>query len=147
MTTTRTTGIVNYYLILSLALLGLFAASPAWAAADLEINTPAVTSIKNSMQARHAQLAPFYGIGAVGLTKDGMVTLRDATSVPLAQRQQVNSLVTAENADRNALYKEIASGNGHPEWEAEIRSTFAQRWAQKAQSGWWYEDAGGWAKK
>jgi hypothetical protein len=29
-----------------------------------------------------------------------------------------------------------------------VRSTFAQRWVQKAQGGWWYQDAsGGWAKK
>jgi len=27
-------------------------------------------------------------------------------------------------------------------------NTFAQRWTQKAQSGWWYQDAGGaWKKK
>lgn len=117
------------------------------AAADLEISTPAILTIKNSMQARHNQLAPHYGSGAIGLTRDGMVALRDAAAVPLAQRQNVSSLVAAENTDRNALYKEIATANGHPEWEAEVRSTFAQRWIQKAQSGWYVQEASGWAKK
>jgi hypothetical protein len=120
----------------------------ALAAADLEINTPAITALKSSMQARHAQLAPHYASGAVGLTRDGLIALRDANAVPLKDRQTVNGLVAAENNDRNALYKEIAVANGHPEWEPEVRNTFAQRWVQKAQPGWWYQDAaGGWVKK
>ena len=119
----------------------------AFAAADLEINTPAISSLKGSMQARHAQLAGHYASGAVGLTRDGLVAVKDANAVPLKDRQAVNSLVAAENNDRNALYREIASANGHPEWESEVRNTFAQRWVQKAQGGWWYQDGSGWAKK
>lgn len=120
----------------------------AIAAADLEINTPAIAALQGSMQARHAHLAPFYGNGAVGLTRDGLVAVRDANAVPLKERQAAHALVAAENNDRNALYREISSANGHPEWESEVRSTFAQRWVQKAQGGWWYQDAGGsWVKK
>ena len=119
----------------------------AIAAADLEINTPAIASIKSSMQARHAQLSGHYASGAVGLTRDGLVAVKDANAVPLKDRQAVNSLVAAENNDRNALYREIATASGHPEWESEVRGTFAQRWVQKAQGGWWYQDGGGWAKK
>lgn len=119
----------------------------AQAAADLEINTPAIAAIQNSMQTRHGKLAGFYASGAVGLTKDGLIAVKDASAVALKDRQSLNSLVASENNDRNALYKEIAAANGHPEWEAEIRSTFAQRWVQKAQSGWWYQDANGWAKR
>lgn len=131
----------------ALLLTMVFAAPFAQAAADLEINTPAIVTLKNSMQARHNQLAPHYASGAVGITRDGTVALRDAAAVPLAQRQNVSSLVAAENADRNALYKEIATANGHPEWEAEVRSTFAQRWIQKAQSGWYVQESSGWVKK
>lgn len=127
----------------------LFGAPSVQAAgADLEVNTPAISSLKSAMQARHGQLAAHYGSGAVGLTRDGLVAMHDANAVPLAQRQGVNSLIGAENNDRNALYKEIAAANGHPEWEAEVRNTFSQRWVQKAQAGWWYQDAGGaWQKK
>lgn len=118
------------------------------AGADLEINTPAIASLKGSMQARHGQLAGFYASGAIGLTRDGLIAVHDANAVPLSQRQNVNGLVSAENGDRNALYKEIAAANGHPEWESEVRNTFAQRWVQKAQGGWWYQDqSGNWAKK
>lgn len=137
----------KYYISLLFCLSSFLFLPLAQAAADLEINTPAIAALKSSMQARHAQLEPFYASGAVGLAKDGSVALRDASLVPLPQRQAANSLVSAENADRNALYKEIATGNGHPEWEGEIRSTFAQRWMQKAQGGWWVQGASGWVKK
>ena len=135
--------------ITRLFLIGMFAfASAALAAADLEVNTPAITALKNSMQARHNQLAPHYASGAVGLTRDGNVAVRDAGAVPLAARQSVNGLVADENRDRAGLYREIASANAHPEWEAEVRSTFAQRWIDKAAGGWWVQNAGGvWVKK
>lgn len=130
-----------------LALLLLLAGN-AWAQANLEVNTPAVAALKSSMQKRHAELAPLYGNGAVGLTRDGFVALRDANAVPLARRQQVNGLVAAENQDRSALYREIARANGRPEWENDIRTTFAQRWIDKAQGGWYYQNnAGAWTRK
>lgn len=120
----------------------------ALAAADLEINTPAIGSLKMTMQQRHDQLAGYYASGAVGLTRNGLIALRDAALVPLAQRQAVNGLVAAENQDRQALYREIARANGHPEWEEEIRATFAQRWVQKAAPGWWYQNqSGAWVRK
>lgn len=125
----------------------LFSSNWVNAAPDLEVNTPAISAIKNSMQARHAQLNPHYSSGAIGLTADGLVAVRDATAVPLKDRGGINSLVAAENADRAALYKEIAAGNGHPEWAGEIRNTFAGRWVDKAQSGWYYQNAGTWVKK
>ncbi|HSI38602.1 MAG TPA: YdbL family protein [Methylotenera sp.] len=130
-----------------LVVAGLLANQLVQAAADLEINTPAIAALQNSMQARHGKLSSFYTSGAVGLTKDGLIAVKDASAVALKDRQSLNSLVSAENGDRNALYKEIAAANGHPEWESEIRSTFAQRWVQKAQAGWWYQDASGWVKR
>lgn len=117
------------------------------AAADLEVNTPAVSAIKNSMQSRHVQLAAYYASGAIGLTKDGLIAVKDANAVPLAQRGALTGLVKDENTDRNNLYKEIAVANGHPEWQSEIQGTFAGRWIDKAQSGWWVQGAGGWVKK
>jgi hypothetical protein len=118
------------------------------AQANLEINTPAINATRNAMAARYPQLEPFLASGAVGLTRDGMVALRDANAVPLSQRAAVNTLVAQENQDRAALYREIARANGHPEWEADIRNTFARRWIERAQPGWWYQDAGGgWTKR
>ncbi len=115
--------------------------------ANLEINTPAIANIKQSMQNRHARLAEYYTNGAVGLTQDGMVAMRDANAVPLAQRQAVNGLISAENQDRAALYREIARANNHPEWESKIRATFGQRWINLARPGWWYQAGGAWKQK
>lgn len=115
----------------------LVPAAQAQAQADLEISTPAIERLTTSMSRRHEQLKPFYESGAVGQTGDGLVALRDVNAVPLKDRAQVNNLVQQENQDRNALYREIAQANGHPEWEADIRATFARRWTERAaREGW-----------
>lgn len=133
-------------LILLMALLS--ASFSGFAAADIEINTPAIASLKQSMQQRHGQLEAYYTRGAVGLTRDGLVAMRDANALPLAARQSVNALIASENEDRNALYREISRANGRPEWEADIRSTFGQRWIDLARPGWWYQAPNGsWVRK
>lgn len=131
----------------ALGVLAFVLAAHAFAQGNLDIDSPAIAALKASMQQRHAQLAPLYASGAVGLAGDGTVALRDASGVPLAQRGQANTLVAAENADRAALYREIARANGHPEWEADVRKTFAQRWIERAQAGWWVQRGGAWVKK
>ncbi len=138
----------NIHNIKSIFLVGLMCfATWAQAEADLDVATPAISALKNSMQARHAQLAAHYASGAVGLTKDGLIALRDITAVPLKDRQGINALVAAENDDRVALYKEIAAGNGHPEWRGEIQNTFSIRWIDKEPAGWYYESGSAWVKK
>lgn len=135
-------------ILLSLMLLSTLLLSQfVMAGADLEVNTPAISAIKNSMQARHARLASYYANGAIGLTRDGLIALKDANAVPLSERGALTGLVKEENADRTKLYSEIAQANGHPEWQADIQNTFASRWIDKAQSGWWVQGAGGWVKK
>jgi len=122
--------------------------SPAQANADLSVNTPAIQQLQASMEQRHKQLAPYYKSGAIGMTRDGELDLRDQKLVPLQERSAVKGLVAKENADRSALYKEIAKANGHPEWEADIRETFAKRWVSNAPAGWWYMDKqGAWKQK
>jgi len=122
--------------------------SPAQAGADISVNTPAIRQLKGGMEKRHLQLAPFYSSGAVGMTADGHITIRDQKLIPLQDRNKVKGLVASENRDRDALYKEIAKANDHPEWEAEIRGIFARRWVDNAPAGWWYQaPKGGWKQK
>lgn len=126
----------------------LVAPAKAQSGADLNIATPAVRQLTQSMESRHAQLKKHYDAGAVGLTRDGLVEVRDQNLVALPERNAVRKLVADENADRNNLYREIAAANGHPEWEADIRATFAQRWISKSSAGWYYQDsAGAWTRK
>jgi uncharacterized protein YdbL (DUF1318 family) len=122
--------------------------SPAYAQADLDVTSAASRQITESMHARHAQLEKYYDSGAIGYTADGLIDVRDATSVGLAERNPLRKLVADENKDRLALYAEIAKANGHPEWESNVRDTFAKRWVAKAKAGWYYKDeSGAWKQK
>jgi uncharacterized protein YdbL (DUF1318 family) len=115
---------------------------------NIDINTPAIKRITRSMEQRHGQLKPYYESGAIGLTDDAQVAVRDLNSVALPKRSQLKQLVAAENEDRNALYREIAKANDRPEWESDIRDVFAKRWIEKAPAGWFYQtDSGDWTQK
>ena len=125
-----------------------FVIPAAEAQADIDISSPAIRALTASMKGRAGQLEPFFGSGAIGLTADGLVEIRDANAVPLADRNKLRKLVSDDNADRNSLYREIASANGHPEWESDIRGTFAERWIANARPGWYYKSgAGAWTRK
>ncbi len=122
--------------------------SPAQAAGpDININSPAINAIQAKMKTRHTSLKAYYSTGAIGLTENGLVTIRDAKAIPLKSRNAVKGLVADENKDRSALYAEIARANGHPEWQSDIQATFARRWVSKASSSWWYQSAGSWQQK
>lgn len=125
-----------------------FVIPAAQAQADIDISSPAIRALTASMKARAADLEVLFASGAIGLTADGLVEIRDANAVPLADRNRVKKLVSDDNADRNALYREIATANGKPEWEVDIRSTFAERWIANARAGWYYKSkAGAWTQK
>lgn len=116
--------------------------------ANLSIDSAEIRSLRAKMQSRFSSLKPFYDSGALGIGSDGMLVLKNAGSVPLKDRNRVNKLIAAENGDRNQLYKAIANANGHPEWYAQIKSTFAERWRGNAQRGWWYQAPNGsWKQK
>ncbi len=133
----------------ALSVLDWFVAPAAAQAVDIDVSSPGVRRLEASMQARHdSRLAAYYASGAIGLTRDAMVEIRDLGAVPLPERNALKKLVADENADRAALYREIAVANGHPEWEDRIRATFADRWVAKARAGWYFRDAGGnWRQK
>jgi uncharacterized protein YdbL (DUF1318 family) len=125
-----------------------FVIPAAQAQADIDISSPAIRALTSSMKSRAGQLEPYFSSGAIGLTSDGLIEVRDANAVPLADRNKLRKLVADDNADRNALYREIASANGHPEWESDIRGTFAQRWIANARAGWHYKSkSGDWKQK
>ncbi|MEC9356265.1 MAG: YdbL family protein [Pseudomonadota bacterium] len=125
-----------------------FVVPPAQAQADLDISSPEIQKIKSSLESRSPKLRPLYEQGAVGFSNDGLIALRDPNAVPLAQRNAVKSLIADENADRIALYRQIAQANGQPQWEAQIRQTFAERWIANAPDGWWHQnDSGAWVQK
>ena len=132
----------------ALRAMDFFVPSAQAAAPDFNVNTPRIRKIQAAMKQRNAGLKKHYDSGAIGFTRDALVAIRDAKAISLKDKKKVNALVRDENADRNALYRAIADANGHPEWEPDVRATFARTWVQKAKRGWWYQDEkGGWRSK
>ncbi len=127
----------------------LVSSAHAQGQANINVQTPQIQAIQTRMQQRFgATLAAYFDSGAIGFTSDGLIAVRDATAVPLARRAAVNAVVADENRDREAVYREIAVANGHPEWEAQIRAAFAKQWIERAHAGWYYQDASGaWHRK
>lgn len=137
-----------------LAMVGkvLYAVVPAAQAqegANLDISSPEIRAITASMQARFPQLQKFFDSGALGMTQNGLIEVRDASGVSLPDRGLLNRLVAEDNKDRETLYSEIAKANGHPEWADDIRKTFSRRWVERgARTGWYYQNASGaWVQK
>jgi len=127
----------------------LIPAAEAQASPNLDVSDPQIRAVTASMQQRFGDLKKYFDTGVIGLTADGQVTIRDQNAVPLAERAVVARLVAEDNRDRATLYAELARANKHPEWESDIRRTFARRWVERgAQSGWYYQDASGkWLQK
>jgi len=127
----------------------LIPAAEAQGSPNLDVSGPEIRAVTGSMQQRFGQLQKYFQSGVIGLTTDGLIAVRDQNAVPLAERAVVTRLVTEDNRDRETLYAELAKANKHPEWEPDIRRTFARRWVERgAQSGWYYQDSGGkWVQK
>lgn len=117
--------------------------------ADISLDTPSIRAIQARMETRFdTRLRAFFDQGALGFTSDAFVQVRNASLVPIAQRPQLNAWVEEDNRDRRAVYREVAVANGHPEWEAQIRATFARQWIESARAGWWYQSQdGAWRQK
>ncbi len=127
----------------------LVAPAQAQQSLNIDINTPSIQAIQLRMRDRQKNvLRSYYEAGAIGLDNKGLVQIRDLTAVGLSERTRLKQAVHEDNQDRNAVYREIAVANGHPEWEDEIRSTFAERWIELAPAGWYYLDnKGNWQQK
>ena len=129
----------------------LYALVPAAQAAEanLDISSPEIRALTASMNSRFGQLQKYFDSGVIGMTQNGLVEVRDANAAPLPERAVVSRLVAEDNRDREALYAELTKANGHPEWAADIRKTFARRWVERgARAGWYYQTpAGAWTQK
>ena len=120
----------------------------AQSAPDITIRTPAIQAIQARMEARfNSILRAGFDSGALGFGSDGLIVVRDPGKLALKDRVAINQAVADDNRDRNAVYREVAVANGHPEWESQIRDVFARQWIASARSGWWYQDGGSWKQK
>lgn len=139
----------NIVLLAAAGLVDFFVEDAQAQQVEIEINTPQINAIKARMAARQRQtLDPLFDAGAIGFTSNGLVSIRDRSAVPLSERRNLESAVADENRDRQAVYREIAVANGHPEWEKDIQEIFAKEWVQNARKGWYYQEPNGaWRQK
>jgi len=116
---------------------------------DIEVSTPAIRALKDSMKERFPQLKPFYDKGNIGESNVGLLETRDLTGLNLKEKADLSRLVELENKDRKALYTEIMKANKFgPEVLPQIQKIFANSWREKSHSGWWIQnDEGQWIKK
>lgn len=117
--------------------------------ADINIDTPTIRALRGSLKELEAKLSPYKKSGAIGYdARTGLLDMRDLSLIPLKERNGVKKLMAEDNDVRDALYEEIASANKHPEWEQNIRETFARVWIDEMPAGAWYKNRNGeWKQK
>ena len=120
----------------------------AFAAQDINVSTPAIRTIKESIKNRSGQLIGFLDAGHIGIGHDGLLKIHSSDGLTLMQKGQINKLISAENQDRQRLYREIAAANDFPDKVDEVRDIFADSWRKQAKPGWYLEKPdGGWEQK
>lgn len=117
--------------------------------ADINVTTPAIRSLKESIQNRAESIKPYMDSGNIGISSEGLLVLRNTEGLNLKEKAAVKRLVDAENNDRNTLYEEIARANNFtPDRVADIKKIFAGSWTRNARYGWWVQDdRGSWKQK
>lgn len=129
----------------------VFIPRAAHAESELQIDSASINAIKRSLADRLQLLRPHFESGVVGLTQDGMLSSRKTAeweALSLEQRRVIETLIVDDNKDRNTLVREIARANGRPDWEAGLKTTFAERWIQRAPPGWYIRQSNGqWVRK
>ena len=122
---------------------GAYAASK-----ETTVSSPAIEALKQKIKKRFNELEPYFNAGAIGEANDGLVAIRDASVLPMKDRAQLNRLVSEENTDRKALYKEVAKELGVEAKDMpKVQRSFAEQWQDFARPGWWIQDANGTWKK
>ncbi|MBN2372980.1 YdbL family protein [bacterium] len=121
----------------------------AYAAMDIEVTTPAIRSLKESLKNRFSGLRPFYESGRIGETNRGLIEARELQGLGLKEKSNLMRLVDDENKDRKLLYEEILKANNlGPEHMEEIQRIFSKSWQKSTPAGWWIQqEDGAWVMK
>ncbi len=115
----------------------------------LTVSNATIRQLKAAMKVRFPKLRPFMERGAIGESFDGMLVIKDASSLNLRERAIVKRLLDAENRDRRSLYKAVASALHVPASEiSRLQQIFAKEWQKTAPNGTWIEvSPGKWQRK
>ncbi len=116
---------------------------------DLNLTTPVIRKLIASMKSRNAAIMKFKGKGAIGEKNDGMLATRKMDGLGGEEIRTIKRLLRAENNDREALYKELATANKIDLADIDkVKTIFAKTLKSKAKPGHWYQDEkGNWTQK
>lgn len=123
--------------------------SLAYAQKGNGVPNPVIQNLKQQIRERFPRLVPFFQKGAVGEGKTGFLETRDTKGLSLAGKNDLKSLMEAENRDRRALYQEVArSLNITTDQIGKVQRIFAAKWQNSAERGWWIQKGDGqWVQK
>lgn len=116
---------------------------------DLNLTSPAIRKLIDSMKARNSEIMQFKDKGVFGEADDGTLGVRDMSGLDGNEIRTVNRLRKAENHDREELYRELAVANKIELSEIDrIKAIFAKTHRSKVKAGHWYQDENGkWMQK
>ncbi len=123
--------------------------STAYAQEEVEVSTPKIRALKQSLKERFPKLRPFFDKGNIGETNDGSVQVRNEEGLNLKEKALLRNLVNDENDDRRNLYSEVGKAlDVDPSQINRVSKIFAERWIKEAKAGWWIQkEDGSWIKK
>jgi len=102
---------------------------PAWAEEATAVSNPTIRALKESMRNRYDSMKPYYQKGLLAEGDDGLVSVKGTQGLGLKEQRDLNNLVSAENKDRQALYREVAKAlKIDPSQVGRIAEIFAKEW-------------------
>ena len=103
--------------------------STAYAQEVTEVSNPTIRGLKDRMKARFPQLKPWFQKGVLTEGDDGFVKLGTTNDLGIKDKSAVRNLLSAENNDREQLYREVAKALSiDPGQVDKVAAIFAKEW-------------------
>ena len=120
-----------------------------YAQQEMEVSSPKIRALKQSLKNRFPKLRPFFDRGNLGEANDGFIRVRNESGLNLKEKAMLRNLVKDENNDRRNLYAGVAKAlNVDSSHISRVQKTFAKSWIRSARPGWWIQKENGeWIKK
>lgn len=121
----------------------------AWAQSASTVSNASIRKLKEQITRNHGQLGTYYEQGAVGISSQGLLEIRETKGLPLPEVAKLKRLIAADNQVRQQLYREVAAALSiDPGQIDKVQRVFAEEWQSKAPKGYLIQDASGaWRRK
>jgi hypothetical protein len=123
--------------------------NPELAKAAVSVSNPAIEQLNREMAENHKQLLPHYTGGEVGISRNGLLELRDASRLGMKELGALKRLLASDNRARERFALEVVRELGIDPSQAEkVGAIFAVKCRQSAPPGCWVQNEKGlWSRK